>query len=60
MLVGLLFPFNTTSDGPPFKVDKKELEINFSKMFDIKNKKNNIDSIKPRKGNELFFEIQKK
>jgi len=60
LLVGLLFPFNVNNNGPPFKVEKNEIEINFTNMFKIKNKKSNINSIQPRKGNEIFFELQKK
>ena len=60
LLVGLLFPFKVNKNGPPFKVEKNEIEINFNNMFEIKNKKFDINSIEPRKGNELFFELQKK
>ena len=59
-LVGVLFNFELTNQGPPFGGSLNEyLEI-FSKKFTIKYLENCENSIKPRLGRELFFNFEKK
>lgn len=59
-IVGLLFQFPLTEDGPPFGGSKEEYISLFSKYFDIKVLETAHNSIKPREGNELFFIFTKK
>ncbi|WP_338040906.1 methyltransferase [Maribacter polysaccharolyticus] len=58
-LVGLLF--NTTFSGntPPFGGNEKEYRAIFDGLFSIKVLETAYNSIKPRKGNELFFIFEK-
>lgn len=54
-LVGLLFDFPKTTDGPPFGGDEREYRELFSPKFTFKRLETAYNSIKPRAGNELFF-----
>lgn len=54
-IVGLLFQFPLTEKGPPFGGSKEEYIKLFSGHFIIKTMETAYNSIKPRKGNELFF-----
>lgn len=56
-LVGLLFNFELTEQGPPFGGSKEEYKSHFSKHFGTINLEECITSIKPRLGSELFIEI---
>jgi len=60
-LVGLLFEFELTNEGPPFGGSYLEYQNLFSKYFKIKTLELANNSIKPRAGRELFviFESQK-
>lgn len=59
-LIGLLFQFPLTDVGPPFGGSVKEYLSLFEKDFEIKILETANNSIKPRKGNELFFIFIKK
>ena len=59
-LVGLLFDFELTNDGPPFGGSSNEYLKLFSTYFDIKILDRCHNSIKPRFGRELFFIFEKK
>lgn len=59
-LVGLLFQFPLTESGPPFGGSIEEYLSLFSDLFEIKILETAYNSIKPRKGNELFFIFTKK
>lgn len=59
-LVGLLFQFPLTEEGPPFGGSKEEYLTLFSELFHIKTLETAYNSIKPREGNELFFIFVKK
>lgn len=59
-LVGLLFQFPLTEVGPPFGGSKEEYKALFQNDFHIKTLEVAHNSIKPRKGNELFFIFTKK
>jgi len=59
-LVGLLFQFPLTEVGPPFGGSKEEYFTLFENDFYIKRIETAYNSIKPRKGNELFFIFEKK
>lgn len=54
-LVGLLFQFPLTEVGPPFGGSVEEYKNLFGNDFTIKTLETAYNSIKPRKGNELFF-----
>ena len=56
-LVGLLFKFPLTEQGPPFGGNKREYEEYFTR-FDIKVMEESYNSIKPRHGAELFINLQ--
>ncbi len=60
-LVGVLFdfPFQEKA-GPPFGGSKKEYEKLFADKFTIEIMETAYNSIKPRKGNELFIKMIKK
>ena len=58
-LVGLLFDFELTADGPPFGGSVDEYKKRFSKHFKIKVFESAFNSIKPRKGRELFAIFEK-
>ncbi|SDS68903.1 methyltransferase domain-containing protein [Gramella sp. MAR_2010_147] len=57
---GLLFNFKLTSNGPPFGGNKEEYLTYFSPYFKINIFEPCYNSIKPRQGNELFFNFNKK
>lgn len=58
-LVGVLF--NRDFDGgPPFGGKKEDYETLFSKHFHIITMDNCYNSIEPRKGNEVFINLQKR
>lgn len=59
-LVGLLFQFPLTESGPPYGGSREEYIALFSEYFEIQILETAYNSIKPRKGNELFFIFTKK
>ncbi len=59
-LVGLLFDFDLTEEGPPFGGSLKEYVHLFSKQFTLKILEKSYNSIKPRNDRELFFIFEKK
>ncbi len=59
-LVGLLFQFPLTEEGPPFGGSKEEYQNLFSEHFSIKTLEAAHNSIIPREGRELFFVFEKK
>ncbi len=58
-IVGLFFDFPLTGKGPPFGGDINEYKKLFIEYFNIKTLERAYNSIKPRKGNELFFIFEK-
>lgn len=58
-LVGVLFDFEKTGDGPPFGGSLKEYKALFAPHFHIKKLEPCHNSIKPRQGDELFFIFEK-
>lgn len=58
-LVGLLFDFELTTEGPPFGGDKEEYITHFKDLFKIKILERSHNSIKPRMNRELFFIFEK-
>jgi len=58
-LVGLLFDFELTEEGPPFGGSKAEYQKRFSIYFKIKVLERAHNSIKPRSGRELFAIFEK-
>jgi thiopurine S-methyltransferase len=59
-LVGLLFDFELTNEGPPFGGSIIEYIQLFYAKFNIKVFEKCYNSIKPREGRELFFIFEKK
>ena len=59
-LAGLLFDFELTENGPPFGGNIVEYIQLFYSKFEIKILEKCYNSIKPRKGRELFFIFEKK
>lgn len=59
LLIGLLFDFPLTEDGPPFGGNIESYKNLFSKKFNIEKMERCYNSIEPRKGNELFFVVKK-
>ncbi len=59
-LVGLLFDFPLTEEGPPFGGSLHEYENTFSEKFHINVLESSFNSIKPRLGRELFIIFEKK
>ncbi|NRB58732.1 MAG: methyltransferase domain-containing protein [Winogradskyella sp.] len=59
-LVGLLFDFELTSEGPPFGGSIEEYQNLFQNGFRIKTLEKSRNSIKPREGKELFFIFEKR
>lgn len=57
VLAGLLFTDTPNDGGPPFGGTKAEYEILFSERFTIRVMQPCLNSIKPRAGRELWFEI---
>jgi methyl halide transferase len=58
-LVGLLFDFPLTTEGPPFGGSKDEYLHYFCNGFEIDIMDRAYNSIKPRQGRELFFIAKK-
>lgn len=59
-IIGLLFNFELTLEGPPFGGSKEEYINLFNDYFTIKTLENCYNSIKPRSNRELFFIFEKK
>ncbi|MCB9233019.1 MAG: methyltransferase domain-containing protein [Bacteroidia bacterium] len=59
-VAGLLFDFPLTDQGPPFGGSANEYEGLFQEKFQILTLERCTNSIKPRAGSELFFELRKK
>ena len=59
-LIGLLFDFPLTEEGPPFGGSLEEYKNTFSKQFHIQVLEPSFNSIKPRLGRELFIIFEKK
>ncbi len=59
-LIGLLFDFELTDEGPPFGGGKVEYLQYFSLFFHIQVLESAYNSIKPRMNRELFFIFEKK
>lgn len=59
ILAGLLFDFPLTEEGPPFGGSIPEYESYFKPLFRIRQMAPEGNSIKPRAGRELFFELEK-
>ena len=58
-LVGLLFDFPLTKDGPPFGGSKEEYIQYFEPYFNIITLERAYNSIAPRQGTELFIILEK-
>lgn len=58
-LAGVLFDFPLTEQGPPFGGSQEEYEKLFSPYFTIAKMERCYNSVKPRMGSELFFELIK-
>lgn len=58
-LVGLFFDFPLSTEGPPFGGSEKEYRQLFEQQFNIRILEKTYNSIKPRKGIELFFIFEK-
>ena len=56
-LVGLLFNFPLTDQGPPFGGSQEEYHNLFKNLFDIQTIQLAHNSIAPRQGNELFIQL---
>lgn len=59
-LVGLLFDFPLTEEGPPFGGNKAEYLNYFEPHFKIGLMERAVNSIAPRSGRELFVKLEKK
>ncbi|MBL7472515.1 methyltransferase [Robertkochia sediminum] len=59
-LVGVLFNFPNTGEGPPFGGSEAEYRSLFEPWFHKRVLAPCYNSIKPRQGNELFFIFEKK
>lgn len=59
-IIGLLFNFELTAEGPPFGGSKEEYIALFQPYFNLKILENCYNSIKPRSNKELFFIFEKK
>ncbi|MCF6346687.1 MAG: TPMT family class I SAM-dependent methyltransferase [Flavobacteriaceae bacterium] len=59
-LVGLLFDFPLTEQGPPFGGSIKEYIKTFSQFFKIKTLERSYNSIDDRQGKELFIIFEKR
>lgn len=59
-IIGLLFNFELTSEGPPFGGSKEEYIALFQPYFNLKILEKCYNSIKPRSNKELFFIFEKK
>ena len=56
-IVGLMFDFPLTSEGPPFGGCMEEYLKLFSGYFDVDIMERSYNSIKPRQGRELFVKM---
>lgn len=59
-IVGLLFGFPLTEEGPPFGGSKQEYQTLFVDLFEIKILETAHNSIVPRAGKEFFVQFIKK
>ncbi len=59
-LVGLLFDFPLTSEGPPFGGSEAEYRERFSPQFELRTLAKAHNSIPPRAGKEFFIILKKK
>lgn len=59
-LAGLLFTSVPNEDGPPFAAPRETYEKLFSEKFEILKMEPCYNSVKPRKGRELFFRLSRK
>ncbi|MCF6223100.1 MAG: TPMT family class I SAM-dependent methyltransferase [Flavobacteriaceae bacterium] len=59
-IIGVLFNFPLSDEGPPFGGSVSEYKKLFSTKFEIKVLELCYNSIKPRQGNELFIIFEKK
>jgi hypothetical protein len=59
MLVGVLFQFPLTTQGPPFGGSIAEYKRHFSPLFTIEKLEECHNSIAPRMGNEVFIRLRK-
>lgn len=59
-LVGLLFNFPLTEEGPPFGGSEEEYRVRFAPFFELNILQPALNSIKPRLGRELWFEFTRK
>ena len=59
-LVGLLFDFPLTNEGPPFGGSLEAYLALFPAQFHLKTLERAHNSIKPREGKELFFIFEAK
>jgi len=59
-LIGLLFNDKLNEDHPPFGGDKAEYRTYFEPYFHIDILQTATNSIKPRKGRELFIKFEKR
>ncbi|MEN8187026.1 MAG: methyltransferase [Bacteroidota bacterium] len=59
-IIGLLFDFPLTDQGPPYGGSKDEYFNLFTDLFKIRTLETCYNSIKPRKGRELFIIFEKK
>jgi SAM-dependent methyltransferase len=59
-LIGVLFDFELTESDPPFGGSIPEYTSLFDKVFEIRILERSINSIKERRGKELFFIFEKK
>ena len=59
-LVGLLFDFRLTDEGPPFGGDADAYSLAFQKSFHLRTMSPCYNSIKQRLGNELFINFVKR
>ena len=57
-LIGLLFDFELTEEGPPFGGDIDDYKILFSKKFDVRVMTPCTNSIESRMGSELFINMR--
>lgn len=60
ILAGLLFGTVFSKEGPPFGGTKEEYVETFKPLFIIEKMGVAVNSIAPRLGNELFFQLRKK
>lgn len=59
-LVGLLFDFPLTEDGPPYGGHINDYQVLFVIHFNIRIMDNCYNSIPPRMGKELFIKLEKR